>query len=154
MSILVVNSGSSSLKASLFTAGGGRRDFRFEHIGLGRLPDHRAAFAALMHELGAETPAAVGHRLVHGGEITEAARLIDDAERMRLESVVALAPLHLPGNLLGVDLCRERFDVPQIACFDTAFHVTLPELARRLPIPQSLGLRRYGFHGLNYAHVA
>ncbi|WP_296752749.1 acetate kinase [Thiobacillus sp.] len=154
MSILVVNSGSSSLKASLFTAGGGRRDFRFEHIGQGRLPDHRAAFAALMRELGAETPAAVGHRLVHGGEITAAARLIDDTERTRLESVVALAPLHLPGNLLGVDLCRERFDVPQIACFDTAFHATLPDFSRRLPIPQSLGLRRYGFHGLNYAHVA
>jgi acetate kinase len=152
--ILVVNSGSSSLKASLFQADGSRRDFRFEQIGHGPLPDHRAAFAALLHDLGAETPAAVGHRLVHGGDVTEAARVIDDAERVRLQALVPLAPLHLPGNLLGVDICRERFAVPQLACFDTAFHATLPALAWRLPIPQSLGLRRYGFHGINYAHVA
>ena len=65
-----------------------------------------------------------------------------------------LAPLHLPGNLLGLQLCSERFDATQIACFDTAFHATMPELARRLPIPAAYGLRRYGFHGLNYAHVA
>jgi acetate kinase len=55
---------------------------------------------------------------------------------------------------MGLDLCRERFEVPQIACFDTAFHATLPELAKRLPIPQSLGLRRFGFHGINYSYVA
>ena len=65
-----------------------------------------------------------------------------------------MAPLHLPGNLLGVERCRARFDVPQVACFDTAFHHTLPEWASRLPIPQALGMRRYGFHGLNYAHIA
>jgi len=152
--ILVINSGSSSLKASLFRADGSRRDFRFEQIGHGPLPDHRAALAGLMHDLGADAPAAVGHRLVHGGDITESTRLIDAAERARLEALVPLAPLHLPGNLLGVDVCRERFAVPQIACFDTAFHATLPEIARRLPIPQSLGLRRYGFHGINYAQVA
>ena len=152
--ILTINSGSSSLKASLFQADGSRRDFRFEQIGQGSLPGHRAAFAALMRDLGADAPAAVGHRLVHGGEITDAARLIDAAERARLEAIIPLAPLHLPGNLLGVDVCRERFAVPQIACFDTAFHATLPEIARRLPIPQSLGLRRFGFHGINYAHVA
>jgi acetate kinase len=55
---------------------------------------------------------------------------------------------------MGVDLCTQHFDVPQIACFDTAFHTTMPELAKRLPIPNELGLRRFGFHGLNYAHVA
>jgi acetate kinase len=152
--ILVVNSGSSSLKASLFRADGSRRDFRYAPIGHGPLPDHRAAFAGLMHDLGADAPAAVGHRLVHGGDVTDAARLIDDTERARLQALVPLAPLHLPGNLLGVDVCRERFAVPHVACFDTAFHATLPEIARRLPIPQSLGLRRYGFHGISYAHVA
>lgn len=152
--ILVVNSGSSSLKASLFRADGSRRDFRFGQIGLGPLSDHRAAFTALLDELGAETPAAVGHRLVHGGEVTEATRAIDDAERARLQALVPLAPLHLPGNLLGVDVCRERFAVPHFACFDTAFHATLPEIARRLPIPRALGLRRFGFHGISYAHVA
>jgi len=152
--ILVVNSGSSSLKASLFRADGSRQDFRFGKIGQGPLSDHRAAFAALLHELGAETPAAVGHRLVHGGDVTDAARAIDDAERARLQALVPLAPLHLPGNLLGVDVCRERFAVPHFACFDTAFHATLPEIARRLPIPRALGLRRFGFHGISYAHVA
>lgn len=152
--ILVVNSGSSSLKASLFRADGSRRDFRFGQIGQGPLPDHRAAFAELLHELGTETPAAVGHRLVHGGDVTDEARAIDDAERARLQALVPLAPLHLPGNLLGVDVCRERFAVPHFACFDTAFHATLPEIAQRLPIPRAIGLRRFGFHGISYAHVA
>ncbi|HEY9148037.1 MAG TPA: acetate kinase, partial [Gammaproteobacteria bacterium] len=123
--VLILNSGSSSLKASLFAADGRRRDFRFTRIGSGELPDHRAAFDALLHELGDEDLVAVGHRLVHGGDVSEAARLIDEAEQARLKALVALAPLHLPGNLLGVALCRERFAVPQIACFDTAFHATL-----------------------------
>jgi acetate kinase len=153
-SILVINSGSSSLKASLFPADGSRRDFRYAQIGQGPLPDHRAAFTALLRELGDETPAAVGHRLVHGGDVVDAARRIDDVERARLEALIPLAPLHLPGNLLGVDSCRAHFGVSQFACFDTAFHATLPELARRLPIPHALGLRRYGFHGINYAHIA
>ena len=152
--ILTINSGSSSLKASYFAADGARRNFRYEHIGQGLPHNHSEAFDRLMTDLGDDTPAAVGHRFVHGGEIADAARGVDGAERARLESITPLAPLHMPGNLLGVDLCRERFDVPQIACFDTAFHATLPELAWRLPIPQELGLRRYGFHGLNYAHVA
>ncbi|HQR50246.1 MAG TPA: acetate kinase [Methylophilaceae bacterium] len=154
MNILTINSGSSSLKASLFLAEGRRRDFRYGHIGHGFPHDHAEAFDALLGELGNDRPAAVGHRFVHGGEITDAALLVDDAERARLEDISYLAPLHMPGNLLGVDLCRARFDVPQVACFDTAFHATLPELARRLPIPSEFGLRRYGFHGINYAHVA
>ena len=70
------------------------------------------------------------------------------------KDMIHLAPLHLPGNLLGLDLCRQRFNVPQVACFDTAFHATLPDLAKRLPIPNELGLRRFGFHGLNYAYIA
>lgn len=152
--ILTINSGSSSLKASLFQDGGKRRDFRYEQIGHGVYPDHRAAFDALIDELGGITPDAVGHRLVHGGEIADPARRVDDAERARLETIVHLAPLHMPGNLLGVDLCRERFAAPQVACFDTAYHASLPELAWRMPIPREEGLRRYGFHGLNYAHVA
>ena len=147
--ILTINSGSSSIKASLFSADGSRRDFRYEH-----LRDHAPAFDELMQALAGDKPDIIGHRFVHGGEIVDAARLVDQAERARLEDIIQLAPLHLPGNMLGLDLCRERFDVPQVACFDTAFHATLPELARRLPIPQELGLRRFGFHGLNYAYVA
>ncbi len=153
-SLLIVNSGSSSLKASLFRADGSRQDFRYPRIGLGSLADHQAAFDTLLHALSGDVPAVVGHRLVHGGPVVDPARRIDDAERARLETLIPLAPLHLPANLLGIDLCRAHFAVPQIACFDTAFHATLPELAWRLPIPQSLGLRRFGFHGLNYAHIA
>lgn len=107
-----------------------------------------------MRDLSGHAPDLVGHRFVHGGDITDAARLVDEAELARLKSIVHLAPLHLPGNLMGLVLCRKRFAAPQIACFDTAFHVTMPELARRLPIPACYGLRRYGFHGLNYAHIA
>lgn len=147
--ILTINSGSSSLKASFFTADGERRNFRYGHV-----HEPAVGFDRLMHDLGGEMPALVGHRFVHGGDAAEPARVIDAAERARLEDLVHLAPLHMPGNLLGVDLCRERFPVPQIACFDTAFHATMPDWAKRLPIPSSLGMRRYGFHGLNYSHVA
>lgn len=147
--ILTINSGSSSIKASLFRADGSRQDFRYGH-----LRDHAPAFDQLMRDLAGDGPDIIGHRFVHGGEIVDAARLVDSAERARLEDIIHLAPLHLPGNLMGLDLCRQRFDVPQVVCFDTAFHTTLPDLARRLPIPDELGLRRFGFHGLNYAYVA
>lgn len=152
--ILTINSGSSSLKASLFLADGSRRNFRFEHIGHGFPHDHQEAFAALLQQMGGIQPDAVGHRMVHGGNITEAARHLDPQEYQRLESLVALAPLHLPGNLLGASLCLEHFPVPQIACYDTAFHSSMDELASRLPIPQRFGLRRYGFHGISYAWTA
>lgn len=147
--ILTVNSGSSSLKACLFAADGTRSTFRYEN-----LRDPQSGFDQLMRDLSGHTPVIVGHRFVHGGDIADAARLVDAAERARLEDIIHLAPLHLPGNLMGVDLCRQRFNVPQVACFDTAFHSTLPDLAKRLPIPQELGLRRFGFHGLNYAYIA
>ena len=154
LTVLTLNSGSSSLKASLFRADGTRRDWRYGHIGQGFPHDHAEAFDALLKDLGGAMPDAIGHRFVHGGEADEAARLLDAAEVGRLRGITPLAPLHMPGNLLGVALCRARFDAPQVACFDTAFHRTLPELARRLPIPQQLGMRRYGFHGLNYAYIA
>lgn len=147
--ILTINSGSSSLKASFFSADGVRRDFRYGHV-----RSQQQAFDQLLHDLGGDRPVVVGHRFVHGGEIRDAARQVDAAERARLQSVVHLAPLHMPGNLLGLDLCAERFPVTQVACFDTAFHVTMPAISWRLPIPAELGFRRFGFHGLNYAHVA
>jgi acetate kinase len=152
--ILTINSGSSSLKASLFQADGTRTDWHFDNIGHGRYRDHAHAFDALVDDLGDEKPDAIGHRFVHGGESAGAARVVDAVERERLRSNAHLAPLHMPVNLLGVEVCQRRFDVPQVACFDTAFHDTMPELARRLPIPQALGMRRYGFHGLNYAYIA
>jgi acetate kinase len=152
--ILSINSGSSSLKACLFRSDGSRRDWHYKHVGASLPHDSAYAFDALLKDLDGVVPDAIGHRFVHGGEASEPARLLDEAEVGRLRGLIPLAPLHLPGNLLGVELCRARFDVPQVACFDTAFHHTLPELARRLPIPQTLGMRRYGFHGLNYAYIA
>jgi len=152
--VLTLNSGSSSLKASLFRADGTRRNWVYGHIGQGFPHDHAEAFDTLLNDLGGEVPDAIGHRFVHGGEVAEAARILDATEIERLRDIIPLAPLHMPGNLLGVELCRARFDAPQLACFDTAFHRTLPELSRRLPIPRERGMRRYGFHGLNYAYIA
>lgn len=154
LSVLTINCGSSSLKASLFLADGSRRDFRYEHISDDKTHSLQEAFRNLLSDLGPDKPAVVGHRFVHGGEITDAARNIDDTERERLHSLMHLAPLHLPSNLLGLDVCRKLFDVPQIACFDTAFHASMPALSKTLPIPYEFGLRRFGFHGLNYAYIA
>lgn len=154
MNILAINSGSSSLKASLFMANGRRSDFRYAYGSSNETRGHAKVFAALLADLKDNQPSIIAHRFVHGGEIADAARLIDANERTRLQSITYLAPLHMPTNLLGVDLCAKQFNCPQIACFDTAFHSTLPELAYRLAIPQALKLRRYGFHGINYAYVA
>lgn len=148
-SILTINSGSSSVRASLFAADGTRRDLHYAH-----LRDPRSGFDRLLQDLQGQTPDIVGHRFVHGGDSSDASRVVDGTEMARLRGIVPLAPLHLPANLMGIELCRERFAVSQVACFDTAFHSTMPPLATRLPIPDSYGLRRYGFHGLNYAHVA
>ena len=148
--VLTINAGSSSLKACLFSDNGlTRQDFRYTNV-----TSMRDAFAQLLSDLGDNLPDVVGHRVVHGGEITDAARLIGRVERRRLSSIVNLAPLHMPANLLGYELCSELFKVPQIACYDTSFHSTIPEINYRLPIPTSMGFRKYGFHGLNYSHVA
>lgn len=147
--VLTINSGSSSVKASLFSANGTRRNFRYEHV-----RDQKEAFDQLLQDLAREVPEIVGHRFVHGGDTAAPAKRVDATERSRLERLIHLAPLHLPGNLLGLDLCLLRFNVPQVVCFDTAFHATMPELAKRLPIPNELGLSRFGFHGLNYAYIA
>lgn len=151
--ILAVNGGSSSVKAALFQ-GNERQDFHYAHIGQGELPDHAAAYRKLIADLGGRTVDAVGHRITHGGDVAEPARILDDRERQRLQTLAPLAPLHQPHNLLGAALLAQKLSVPQVACFDTAFHSTLPELAQRLPVPGELGFKRYGFHGLAYASVA
>lgn len=138
----------------MFHADGARRNFHYPRIGSHDLPDHAAAFERLLHDLADEAPRLVAHRITHGGDVSEAARLLDADEYARLKTWVHLAPLHMPDNLSGVELCSRHFNVPQLACFDTAFHRTMSASARRLPLPESLGLRRYGFHGLNYAYIA
>lgn len=154
MNVLTVNTGSSSLKASVFLADGERFDknWAFEQNAVDKaLP---AALTELREFCSAYQIDVIVHRFVHGGDCADAVRLLDDAEIARLQNIVALAPLHMPANLQGVKQCHQHFDVPQFACFDTAFHQTIPERAWRLPIPQKYGLRRYGFHGINYAHIA
>ena len=153
LAILAVNGGSSSVKASLFF-GTTRQDFRYSKIGQGEFPNHEAAYTKLLADLDGATIHAVGHRITHGGDVDDAARIIDHREETRLQDLTPLAPLHQPANLLAARLFSQKLSVPQVACFDTAFHRTLPELAQRLPIPCALGFRRYGFHGLSYAHVA
>jgi acetate kinase len=122
--------------------------------------DHQAAIEIaldLVSRVADRTPEVVAHRVVHGGLRYTAPARVDDALVRSLEEMVPLAPLHLPASVAGIRATLRRWpDLPQVACFDTAFHATLPEVARRLPLPDSvLGeeVRRYGFHGLSYAHV-
>lgn len=154
LNLLTINCGSSSLKASLFLNDGSRRDFRYTHISDDKTHSLQDAFKKLLHDLGEDAPTAVGHRFVHGGDTTDAARSVNDAEHERLSGLIPLAPLHLPSNLLGLDICRKLFNVPQIACFDTAFHASMPAESKIFPIPAEFGLHRFGFHGLNYAYIA
>ncbi|MDD3936247.1 acetate/propionate family kinase [Rhodoferax sp.] len=100
---------------------------------------------------------AVVHRVVHGGAQYRASVLITDAVLADLTQLISLAPLHQPANLEGIRAFSQAFaGLPQVACFDTAFHATLPEVDYRFALPEALyqqGLRRYGFHGLSYQYV-
>ncbi|HEV7259204.1 MAG TPA: acetate/propionate family kinase [Bosea sp. (in: a-proteobacteria)] len=100
----------------------------------------------------------IGHRVVHGGPIYAAPVLVDDAVMKTLETFIPLAPLHQLSNLEPIRVLRQRRpDLPQVACFDTAFHRGHPELSDRFALPRALydeGVRRYGFHGLSYEYVS
>lgn len=102
--------------------------------------------------------AGVGHRVVHGGLAYTRPARVDSSVLADLEKLVPLAPLHQPHNLAPIRLLLEQVpDLPQVACFDTAFHRTSPEIAQRFALPASLhdsGVRRYGFHGLSYEYIA
>jgi acetate kinase len=116
------------------------------------------AQSRLADRLGAAAPTAIGHRVVHGGPDYGAPTLIDDAVLAKLERLVSLAPLHQPNNLAPIRSVRARHPtLPQVACFDTAFHRGHSDVAERFAIPESLhaeGVRRYGFHGLSYEYIA
>jgi acetate kinase len=151
--ILALNCGSSSLKYAVFE--GDRRVSGGTVSGIG-VPGGHATHADAVHEALSRLPAprAVGHRLVHGGpHLLEPVR-IDDEVLRKLHAAVPFAPLHLPAAIGAIEAVAQRNPgVAQVACFDTAFHRTLPEVARRFPLPEridALGVRRYGFHGLSY----
>ncbi len=164
MKVLVLNAGSSSLKAEVVGLADGRVLTRlYERIGEdgGGPADHPAAVEDLLGVLRAEqiNVDAVGHRVVHGGEAFTAPVLIDDDVVAGIEAQVPLAPLHNPANLAGIRAAMTALpDVPHVAVFDTAFHATLPPAAYRYAVPQAWyeqhGVRRYGFHGTSHAYVA
>ena len=181
--ILTINGGSSSIKFALFEAGDSLArilEGAIEGIGLPAptfrvkgvnqaddfsrsvtVPDHTAAVGALMdwieQRIGRDALTAVGHRVVHGGpKYSEPQRLTSEVVA-ELRGLSPFDPDHMPEEILLVEAFQRRFpDLPQVACFDTAFHHDLPRVARLLPIPrryEAQGVRRYGFHGLSYAFL-
>lgn len=101
---------------------------------------------------------AIGHRVVHGGEAFASPVLVDEVVIQKLEALVPLAPLHQPHNLEPIRIVRRRLPgMPQVACFDTAFHQTQPDIARMFALPREMrerGVKRYGFHGLSYDYIS
>jgi acetate kinase len=184
--LLILNAGSSSLKFAVYRADPTddlQAVYRglFEEIGRnGRFKvfhapdagglidqtvaatDHEQALHHLLDWLDTRHPGlsfrAAGHRVVHGGAEYIHPIRVDEQVLAKLESLIPLSPLHQPHNLAGIRaLARLRPGLPQIACFDTAFHHTLPPLAQRFALPRELGdrgIRRYGFHGLSYEYIA
>ncbi|MET7936761.1 acetate/propionate family kinase [Streptomyces sp. NPDC005322] len=150
--VLVLAAGSSSLQLALFAADGTRIAGRATETAPG--PDTAEELRGFL--AGVPAPAAVGHRLVHGGpHLTEHA-LVDARVRALLKEASRLARLHLPPALAVVDTAMELLpDIPHVACFDTVFHRSLPAAAYEYAVPErwrvEYGLRRYGFHGLSYA---
>jgi len=181
--ILCINSGSSSIKFALYLVRETEEliaEGAVERIGLrgGRLwlqdnrrkrlvgnhsdfSDHKEAIKAMfmsaIEEQHLPTPDGVGHRLVHGGPKHMAPERVTPELIMTLRSLIPLAPLHLPGEIKGIDAVAQHYPgLSQVVCFDTAFHRRIPEVAQWLPLVRSLwheGLHRYGFHGLSYEYI-
>jgi len=157
--VLVVNAGSSSLKLSLISADGASPD-RYEMDRWDGSPDAPDLLAYLRRLRGArQPPDAVGHRVVHGGALFTSATLIDDDVLAGIVGLSSLAPLHQARALAGIEATTAAFgSLPQVACFDTAFHATLPPEAWTYPLParwrREFGLRKYGFHGLSHSYAA
>ena len=177
-SILTINCGSSSIKLALYRgdqltvtgqlSGIGQGQGRFKLASptatvLDRtldLPDHPRAFAALFDWLKGEQSdgvQAVGHRVVHGGSRFQAPQHVTTELLAEVRRLVPFDPLHLPSEIEGIEAIARLYPhLPQVACFDTAFHVTIPEVARLYALPRRLaeqGIRRYGFHGLSYEYI-
>ncbi|HEY7356798.1 MAG TPA: acetate/propionate family kinase [Ktedonobacterales bacterium] len=181
--ILTINTGSSSLKAALYDLGEEERltiQALVERIGLADghmrvsdaggvtlldeqrdLPDHAAALRALFAWLQAQQHAngldAIGHRVVHGGSRYSAPHLIDAALLQTVRDLIPVDPEHLPQAVSAIEAAQQAYPtIPQVACFDTAFHRTMPRVAQIYALPRRLadeGLLRYGFHGLSYEYI-
>lgn len=151
--VLVVNAGSSSLKVRLLDAG----DEVIDTLDLDDWDgEDTTELERFVHGLAAVD--AVGHRIVHGGRRFHEPVRIDGAVRDEVAALAELAPLHQPRGVAGIDALRRVLsDTPAVACFDTAFHATIPEPAATYALPaewnRRWGLRRYGFHGLSHAYV-
>lgn len=177
--VLVINSGSSSLKFSLIDAtseevlvrglaealGGNDANLQIFRPGVAAekilIPgaDHAVAIAAAMAQLDPSKIGAVGHRIVHGGEAFSQSAEIDDDILAAIRECIPLAPLHNPAHLVGIEAVRKCFpSLPHVAVFDTAFHQTMPERAYLYAIPyeyyEQFRVRRYGFHGTSHRYVA
>ena len=159
--VLALNSGSSSLKYGLY---------RVETAGIdtllsGEVETHSTPIPlealirikTILGESEMPQPAAIGHRIVHGGPALRQHCLIDHSVLAKLELAIAFAPLHTPSTLSVIRFAQENFrGIPHTACFDTTFHAGLPDVARVLPIPKALqseGIQRYGFHGLSIESI-
>lgn len=178
--ILCVNAGSSSLKWAVHNpVGTVRVRGAVEGIGASaahvwlrdasgtlvadetmHVPDHQDATdraLALLDDSDVGEITSAGHRIVHGGLRFVAPTLIDDAALGELRDLVDLAPLHLPAQIAAIEAIATHIPaLPQVACFDTAFHRRMPEVAQRFALPEwawDAGIRRFGFHGLSYEHV-
>ena len=153
--VLALNVGSSSLKFGFFMVGasGSRVLMSGAEEAVGEPQEALARIAQRMEAHGLPAPAAVGHRIVHGGPQCRQHSLIDATVMQQLQAATAFAPLHVPPALALVRAAQARFPgIAQVACLDTAFHAGMPAAARTLPIPRelrALGIERYGFHGLS-----
>jgi acetate kinase len=156
--VLALNAGSSTVKYALYHMGPGLE----EELAGGTVETSGTTPAAILDDIRRKVephgvPSLVGHRMVHGGAHFTAPITVDEGVLDQLDGLRSLAPLHLPPAL---DLMRHALsryaDARHVACFDTAFHRTLPDVARRFALPEELydgGLRRYGFHGLSYEYI-
>jgi acetate kinase len=152
--ILVINSGSSTLKYGLFDPGS------WQMVARGLVEEAGARVERVLADLAGQAAVrSVGHRVVHGGARFTQPTVIDDAVLQELRSLVPLAPLHNPPAIAGIEEARRLLpDVPQVAVFDTAFHASLPPAAYTYALPVEVasvhGIRRYGFHGISCAYVS
>lgn len=156
--MLALNSGSSSLKVGVYHVDAIRTEpLLAETIAISGVHEAIERVKVLLAKSSLPAPAAIGHRIVHGGLKLRQHGLIDESVLRHLEAAAAFAPLHAPAALSVIRFATEHFPgVPQVACLDTAFHAGLPDVARILPIAGEMqvdGMQRYGFHGLSYESI-